>query len=371
MKPIKLAILVLCVFWAAVANGRAEDFTGQIRAINSIDQSYKNSRQAAAAVDELAQSPQALIPTLKAFRDASPLAVNYLTNVVDRLVASQVDGLPTNALVEFVRDRSQSPVARSLAFNALPEDAEVRENLIAGFLDDPSDEFRRLGVAEQIETAKELKKSSDDSALAAYRKAMDFAVHQDQVKLIVKALEEFDQEVDLLRHFGLLTEWKLIGPFDNRGMAGFDVVYPPEEQIDLTATYDGQLGPVSWQPVNTEDDYGIINVADSFENWKGSVVYLTTTFNSAETRKAQVRLGTKNAFKIWLNDEQLFGREEYHRGMRFDQYPMNVTLKPGENRLLLKLLQNEQDQDWAQDYKFQLRVCDETGSAILSNENNQ
>jgi hypothetical protein len=39
-------------------------------------------------------------------------------------------------------------------------------------------------------------------------------------------------------------------------------------------------------------------------------------------------------------------------------------LKPGENVLLLKVCQNEQDQDWAQRYQFQLRVCDSTGSAV-------
>jgi hypothetical protein len=32
---------------------------------------------------------------------------------------------------------------------------------------------------------------------------------------------------------------------------------------------------------------------------------------------------------------------------------------------LLKLCQNEQKEDWAQDWHFQLRICDASGAAVL------
>jgi hypothetical protein len=32
---------------------------------------------------------------------------------------------------------------------------------------------------------------------------------------------------------------------------------------------------------------------------------------------------------------------------------------------MLKVCQNEQEQDWAQDYQYQLRVSDPSGAAIL------
>jgi hypothetical protein len=34
--------------------------------------------------------------------------------------------------------------------------------------------------------------------------------------------------------------------------------------------------------------------------------------------------------------------------------------------ILVKCLQNEQTEDWAQNWDFQLRVCDATGTAVLS-----
>jgi hypothetical protein len=47
-----------------------------------------------------------------------------------------------------------------------------------------------------------------------------------------------------------------------------------------------------------------------------------------------------------------------------DQYKVPVSLKAGKNDLVFKICQNEQKQDWAQRYQFQLRICDSTGSAI-------
>lgn len=52
--------------------------------------------------------------------------------------------------------------------------------------------------------------------------------------------------------------------------------------------------------------------------------------------------------------------------MRIDQYTMPVVLTAGENTLLVKLCQDGQTKDWTKQWQFQLRVCDATGGAILS-----
>ncbi len=80
----------------------------------------------------------------------------------------------------------------------------------------------------------------------------------------------------------------------------------------------------------------------------------------------ELRLGCKNAWKIWHNGKLVFGRDEYHRGMRIDQYKLKVHLAKGRNTLLIKLCQNEQQQDWTKQWQFQLRVCDATGTAVLA-----
>ena len=147
-------------------------------------------------------------------------------------------------------------------------------------------------------------------------------------------------------------------------MKGFPIAYPPEQEIDLAAEYEGQLGPVSWEPIASDDDYGVVDIGNQIENYKGSVMYATTTYNSAREQQVEFRLGTPNAWKLWVNGDLVFQREEYHRSTRMDQYKIPVTLNSGPNTILLKVCQNEQTQPWAQDYLFQLRVCDSTGVAI-------
>ena len=94
--------------------------------------------------------------------------------------------------------------------------------------------------------------------------------------------------------------------------------------------------------------------------------YAYTEYHAAAAGPVQLRLGCKNAWKIWLNGKLVFGRDEYHRGMRIDQYQLDVNLAKGRNTLLIKLCQNEQMQDWTKQWQFQLRVCDPTGTAILA-----
>jgi hypothetical protein len=54
-----------------------------------------------------------------------------------------------------------------------------------------------------------------------------------------------------------------------------------------------------------------------------------------------------------------------------DQYKAHARLKPGVNTILLKICQNEQTEDWAQEWNFQIRVCDPFGNAVLPANNTQ
>jgi len=71
---------------------------------------------------------------------------------------------------------------------------------------------------------------------------------------------------------------------------------------------------------------------------------------------------------VWFNGKLLFGRDEYHRGSRIDQYRLPVELKAGKNTILVKVCQNEEVKDWTKEWEFQLRVCDATGTAILAKD---
>jgi hypothetical protein len=235
-------------------------------------------------------------------------------------------------------------------------------------LHDPSVEFRRDAVARLIEQSARLiadAKPADSKTILA--QALSGARDDDQVQAIKKQLEGLGEKVDLPTHFGFLTRWQLVAPFDNSNLKGLAAVYPPEKLLDLTAGYVGKDGEkIRWIEHTTDSEYGIVDLAKALGPFKGSVAYAVTEFTAAGELPVELRLGTPNSWKIWLNDRLIFAREEYHRGMNLDQYRLRGTLKPGKNVILMKICQNEQTEDWAQRWQFQLRVCDSTGTAILS-----
>lgn len=350
----------------------AADTESLVKTIKAVGREGRGNREAGQAVNELSQKDAAVLPTvLTGFRDANPLATNYLRAAAEAIADRTLKAgktLPTESLDQFLRDTEQDPRARRLAFELLTRvDAAAPDRIIPGMLHDPSPEFRRDAVARLIASAeKSLKDNDSDAAKTTFKKALSGATDEDQVKKIAKQLKELKEDVDLKQHFGFLTAWRFIGPFDNVGLKGFDTVYPPEEKLDFAAKYEGQKGEVAWDKISTEQEFGIVNLAKDVAPYKGAAMYLTTEFHSPTARSVEFRLGTPNAWKLWVNGKPLFGRDEYHRGMAVDQYRVRGELKAGANTILLKLCQNEQTEDWAQRYEFQLRVADLSGIGIAS-----
>jgi hypothetical protein len=205
-----------------------------------------------------------------------------------------------------------------------------------------------------------------DAATDAYRSALNVARDEDQIKVITTELKNLGVTVDLQKHFGFLTKWHVAGPFENSERKGFDAVFPPEAGVKLDAAYEGKGKQVKWQPFESKDDYGKLDFNKPLGMLKESTAYAFTTFEAREEREAELRLGCKNAWKVWVNGELLFGRDEYHRGQQMDQYKLKCRLKKGVNTVLVKCCQNEQKEDWTVEWEFQLRLCDSAGTAIAS-----
>lgn len=357
-----------------------------VAAIRAVDHEGKGNAAAAEAWKVLATAPPgALVEILAAMDGANPLAANWLRAAVDAVVARAggAGKVPLEALERFLADAKHDPRARRLAFDLVKgADPARADALLDGMSQDPSVELRRDAVAKVIAAAKALETAGKkEEALAEYRRAFDAARNVEQIQALATSIRDLGGTVDLTRHFGFLRNWRVIGPFDNTDGKGFAAVYPPESAIDPAASLDGKEGKVAWQPVDSADEYGIVNVnlvypppappadakapeGESKEGLKGVVAYAVTEFDSAEARPAELRLGCKNAWKIWLNGEPVFEREEYHRGMEIDQYKMPVRLRKGPNTILVKICQDEQRRPWTTEWEFQLRVCDEVGTAI-------
>jgi hypothetical protein len=309
------------------------------------------------------------LPTLLAAMDgANPLAQNWLRAAVSAVEQREGDHLPIAQLKDFIAAPQHDPGARTLAFDLLQRHSKTdAEGITPALLNDPSAELRRRPVAALIEEGRAaLAKDSKPTAITAFTSALRSARDEDQIKVLAKELRALGQNVDLPTHFGFLMDWKVIAPFSNADRKGFDTAYPPETELNFDASYPGAGKEAKWVNFRSEDEYGKINFNKPFDMLKSVVGYAATTFTSATERDAELRIGSKNGWKIWLNGQELFARDEYHRGAKLDQYKLPCHLKAGANTLLVKCCQNEQTETWTVEWEFQLRICDATGTAILS-----
>ena len=312
------------------------------------------------------------VPDLLASLDkANPLAANYIRSAIDAIIERSLrdkSPLPTNELTSFLRTQTHNPRARRLAYEVLvASDPKVKEQWIPNLLLDPSPELRRDSVTYWLGKAQEaLTKGNENDARTIYQKALTGAVDEDQVKEIAQQLTKMGQKVDIASHLGLILNWKIIGPFDNTDGKGFDAAYPPEEKIDFAGKYPGKHGEVTWKDYSTTDEKGYVNLNKAYSQEKDVCAYCVSLFNLPEARLVNIRFGTPNGWKVWVNGKMIFGRPEYHSGENFDQYSYDVELNAGENVILFKCLQNNQTETWATDWRFRLRVCDPSGTAVIA-----
>jgi hypothetical protein len=275
--------------------------------------------------------------------------------------------LPAAELEAFVRDTKHAGPARRLAYEWLTRaDPTAPKRLLPGMLQDPGVELRRDAVAVVLDEAQKLfAEGKKPGAAAAYGKALFAARDRDQVDRIIKQLKALGVHVDVAAQYGFVRDWRLAGPFDNTGSAGFDRPYPPEKGVDLHATYSGKKGAaLSWAGHHTTDPYGTVDLNKALQKHMGAVAYAYAVIDSPTERPVELRAGSLNAIKIFLNGRQVYFRDEYHHGLRMDQHVGRGTLQAGRNEVLLKVCQNEQVENWAQAWAFQLRLCDAGGGAV-------
>ena len=368
--PVRCLIAALTAASAApaIATDLYGDFKADIAVVQAVGEKGQGNVAAAAALERLVAARNVSLPILlQGFADAGPIGRNLLSGVGQAL-AERVDETDLiEQLTGTLRVRGLHPQAAALAYRLL-NDADpdaAAAYLKSDGLDSPAPAVRRAAVAAKLDALGDRATPADLAAL------LNRALDRDQVEELAERLKAAGETVDLPRQFGFLTNWQIVGPFDHRGDTAFDRTIPPEENpgaLDRDATfpttYPGAGEVVTWQPLIAGGDYGKLDIAGDLTNWKGSAVMLARTFDAPAAGPVTFRIGTPNAFKLYLNGDLVFARPEYHRGTRMDQYLIPATLRAGQNLIAVKLLQNEQEDSWAQAYQWQFRVTDASGAAV-------
>lgn len=366
------ALAFLFVGHAAAAGPEVKPLLAALRDVGPEGQGH---RAATAAWQKLAQADAEQLPEILAgLAGANDLAVNWIRAAADAVAQRTVRNggkLPVASLEKFLADTNNAPRGRRVAYELIARiDATAESRLIPGLLNDPSLELRRDAVAQALAQAETLAKdeAQKDAAVAAYRRAFAAARDTDQIDKSAAQIRKLGGKADISAQFGFIQQWKLIGPFDNVDKRGFEIAYPPEVKVDLDVALPGKSGEVKWFDHLSKDDHGVVDLNQAVGKHKGAIAYAYVEFLSDRERPCELRLGCICANKVWLNGELLTTNNIYHANSHIDQYIGRSKLLRGRNSILVKIAQNEQTEQWAQDWKFQLRVCDAIGTAILSQD---
>lgn len=362
----KSHFFILLIPFLMIGTADGQSIKSQIEAVKNIGPKGKGHPAAIAAMQVLQDQDASAIPEMLVGMDgADILSANWLRSAIES-VASKNENIAWDKIENFLTETEHSPFGRRLAYEMIVNhDPEKKNALLPKMLDDPCLEIRRDAVAFLIDS---IDSSDKEKATATYRAALDQARAPDQIDSIIKSLDELGTKIDITKHMGYITNWYVIGPFDNKEKGGFDVAYPPERKVDLEEKLKGTEGEVAWTKKTGEGELGYFDLNKLLGKHKGAVAYAYAEFVSDSDQTVNVRLTSKNGNKIWVNGEMAMSNHVYHSGGGIDQYVGTAKLKKGSNKILVKVCQNEQKEQWAQEWFIQFRVTDLTGKAIISGE---
>ncbi|KYF65432.1 DUF3857 domain-containing protein [Sorangium cellulosum] len=177
---------------------------------------------------------------------------------------------------------------------------------------------------------------------------------------------DLDGAVAKIQKLGFIGRWATIGPFDNENKGGFDRAFGPEEELDQPIaagrTYDGKARAVRWRVPPEAPQYGWFDFGDFVRPVEGVCGYATTLVRAKAGTRAprpiSLWVGADGAFKLFWNGEKVLGDPGY-RELDIDRFAATVSLRPGYNRLTIKVCGG------ASAPKFALRIGNEKGAPDL------
>lgn len=161
-----------------------------------------------------------------------------------------------------------------------------------------------------------------------------------------------------LARLGFVTDFWVIGPFDNEGKGGCALPLTPEAEIDLAAEYAGKSRPVRWQRL--PDEKPALGRVDLSRLLTPDAEVLSYAFTEIETEIDQsvlLSLSASGASQLFIDGQRVFEDAGYHPS-GFEQARLMVTLPRGRHQVLLKLCQSSGRHD------FSMRLKNPGGRAL-------
>ena len=132
-----------------------------------------------------------------------------------------------------------------------------------------------------------------------------------------------------------LGDWHAAGPFTaEHGNLAFYQVYEPEtKNVNTNDTFEVNDKTLKWEKQTHWVDGQVHNDIVG----ENSATYLFRNITAVTRQKAQLYIGSNDALTVWMNGAEVFSKN-VQRDARADQEQIQVQLKPGNNALLLKVV---------------------------------
>jgi alpha-galactosidase len=132
----------------------------------------------------------------------------------------------------------------------------------------------------------------------------------------------------------VLGPWYEIGPFKATAKSAFSEVFEPEKEINLARSYNN--GTLKWTKRTDWSDGVNIDLGKATL----CAIYLFRTFTVERDTILPVSLGSDDGIKVWLNGTEILAHN-IDRGTDADQEKIDLVLKKGENKFLMKVNNNQ------------------------------
>ncbi|MBI4702797.1 MAG: hypothetical protein HY744_16885, partial [Deltaproteobacteria bacterium] len=150
-----------------------------------------------------------------------------------------------------------------------------------------------------------------------------------------------------IRRLGFVTEWLVVGPFDNEGKGGLGQAFVPEQELGepvlLERAYQGKQRPVRWRPSPPVHPHGWLDLGALVRPRTKVCAYAATflrqaagTGRAAAPRQLSLWVGATGAFRLFWNEQAVLEDKSY-RDLDVDRFAVAVPLEPGHNRLTVKV----------------------------------
>ena len=145
-----------------------------------------------------------------------------------------------------------------------------------------------------------------------------------------QAAWEIQQREKLLKHDTPLKlgPWWKLGPIEKAGRPAFDQNLGPEHNVDLSASVSGK----TWSKASDVTDGKVYPLPTTV-----GATFFYREINSPGEHQIQLSLGSDDAIKVFHDGKQVLANFTA-RAAAADQESLRLTLRPGLNRLLIKVV---------------------------------